>query len=213
MESLVRGGTRWRRFAVVMVPSVAATAAIGVALAQGALAASFAVSGQEFKVSAQKLHGDGFVQYGNIDVEHNGTPHPVAVSAFTDATITGLCQSVVVPTPIGDVTLKLTAGNGGKQVTAKNLYIDLDQLDADATFNDINIGVAAGDTDPSYATVEPSVGKDEKNGGASSFAQEAKSADLTDVKQTAWATSAGTFKLAGLSLRVHKGSGSGVECY
>ena len=209
MESLVRGGTRWRRFAVVMVPSVAATAAIGVALAQGALAASFSVSGQEFKVSADTLHGDGFVQYGNIDVEHNGTPHPVAVSAFTDATIKGLCQSVVVPTPIGDVTLKLTAGNGDKEVTAKNLYIDLDQLDADATFNDINIGVAAGDTDPDYAAVEGSV----KSGAPGSFTQEAKSADLTDVKQTAWATSAGTFKLAGLSLRVHKGSGSGVECY
>ena len=52
MESLVRGGTRWRRFAVVMVPSVAATAAIGVGLAQGALAASFSVSGQQFKVTA-----------------------------------------------------------------------------------------------------------------------------------------------------------------
>jgi hypothetical protein len=213
MESLVRGGTRWRRFAVVMVPSVAATAAIGVALAQGALAASFSVSGQEFKVSADTLHGDGFVQYGNVDVEHNGTPHPVAVSAFTDATIKGLCQSVVVPTPIGNVTLKLTAGNGSKTVTAKNLYIDLDQLDADATFNDINIGVAAGDTNKKYAAVEPSVGQDEKNGGAASFAQEAKSADLVGVKQQAWATSAGTFKLAGLSLRVHKGSGAGVECY
>ena len=69
----------------------------------------------------------------------------MAVSAFTDATIKGLCQSVVVPTPIGDVTLKLTAGNGSKTVTAKNLYIDLDQLDADATFNNINIGVAAGE--------------------------------------------------------------------
>jgi hypothetical protein len=213
MESLVRGGTRWRRFAVVMVPSVAATAAIGVALAQGALAASFSVSGQQFKVSAQSLHGDGFVQYGNVDVEHNGTPHAVAVSAFTDATITGLCQSVVVPTPIGDVTLVLKAGNGDKQVTAKNLYIDMAQLDADAVFHDINIGVAAGNTDPSYAAVDPRVAKDEKNGGASSFTQEAKSADLTDVKQTAWATSAGTFKLAGLSLRLHKGSGAGVECY
>ena len=51
MESQVRGGTRWKRFAVVMVPSVAATAAIGVALAQGALAASFSVSGQSFKVT------------------------------------------------------------------------------------------------------------------------------------------------------------------
>ncbi|MEC3997294.1 DUF6230 family protein [Actinacidiphila sp. DG2A-62] len=214
MESLVRGGTRWRRFAVVMVPSVAATAAIGVALAQGALAASFSVSGQQFKVTAKTLHGDGFVQYGNVVVPSGQGPKAVAVSAFTDATITGLCQSVVVPAPfIGDVTLKLTAGNNGKEVTAKNLYIDLDQLDADATFNDINIGVAAGATDPNYAAVEDQVAKDTEHGGAASFAQEAKSADLTDVKQRAWATSAGTFKLAGLSLRLHKGSGAGVECY
>lgn len=207
MESLVRGGTRWRRFAVVMVPSVAATAAIGVALAQGALAASFSVSGQQFKVSADTLHGEGFVQYGAIDIQHGGKPIPVAVSAFTDATISGLCQSVVVPTPIGDVTLKLTAGNGAKKVTAHNLYIDLDQLDADATFNDINIGVAAGDS-----TKGPGV-KDLDKADPGSFAQEAKSADLVGVRQTAWATSAGTFKLAGLSLGVHKGSGASVECY
>lgn len=110
MESLIRGGTRWKRFAVVMVPSVAATAAIGVALGQGALAASFSVSGQQFKVSAQDLQGEGFVQYGALDIQHGGKPVPVAVSAFDSATITGLCQSVVVPTPIGDVTLKLGAG-------------------------------------------------------------------------------------------------------
>ncbi|NUS15815.1 MAG: cholesterol esterase [Streptomyces sp.] len=208
MESHVRGGTRWRRFAVVMVPSVAATAAIGVALAQGALAASFSVSGQQFKVTANTLHGEGFEQYGALDVKQDGKYVPVAVSAFTDATITGLCQSVVVPTPIGDVTLKLTAGNGGKKVTAHNLYIDLDQLDADATFNNINIGVAAG------AKGQPGPGIHDKDAAdPNSFAQTADSADLTDVKQTAWATSAGTFRLAGLSLRVHLGSGSGVECY
>jgi hypothetical protein len=209
MESLVRGGTRWRRFAVVMVPSVAATAAIGVALAQGALAASFSVSGQEFKVTADTLHGDGFVQYGNVDVSTSKGAVPVAVSAFTDATITGMCQSVVVPTPIGDVTLVLRAGNGDDEVTATNLYIDLDQLDADATFNNINIGVAQSATDPDYA--KPEAGVTSKYPG--NFTQEAESADLTDVKQTAWATSAGTFKLDGLSMRLHKGSGPGVECY
>ncbi len=97
MESQVRGGTRWKRFAVVMVPSVAATAAIGVALAQGALAASFSVSGQSFKVSADELHGNGFAQYGAIDsgytLSGEKTIHPVAVSSFKDATIKNLCQS------------------------------------------------------------------------------------------------------------------------
>lgn len=67
MKSQVRGGTRWKRFAVVMVPSVAATAAIGVGLAQGALAASFSISGQEFKVKADSLVGTNFVQYGSVD--------------------------------------------------------------------------------------------------------------------------------------------------
>ena len=147
MESqTTRGGTRWKRFAVVMVPSVAATAAIGVALAQGALAASFSVSGQEFKVSTDKLVGEGFLQYGAIDAQHGGKAVPVAVSAFKSASITNLCQSVVVPVPVfGDVSMKLTAGGNGTPVEAKNLYIDLDNLNADATFNNINIGVAAGD--------------------------------------------------------------------
>lgn len=214
MESHVRGGTRWRRFAVVMVPSVAATAAIGVAIAQGALAASFSVSGQQFKVTAKTLHGEGFEQYGALDVVtpskegEDPKPAPVAVSAFTDATIVGLCQSVVIPTPIGvDVTLVLKAGpDKDHAVTAHNLYIDLDQLDADAVFHNINIGVAAG------AKGQPGPGiKAGDNADGSTFAQTAETADLTNVKQTAWATSAGTFRLTGLSLRLHLGSGG--QCY
>jgi hypothetical protein len=205
MESLARGGTRWKRFAVVMVPSVAATAAIGVALSQGALAASFSVSGQQFKVSADLLNGKGFVQYGTLDTQHGGKKIPVAVSAFKSAKIKGLCQSVVVPVPLfGDVTMKLSAGNGDTPVEAKNLYIDLDQLNADAQFNNINIGVAAGDS-----TKGPGVKKGDKT-DPGSFAQEADSATLTGVKQTAWATSAGTFKLSGLSMKVSKGKN---ECF
>ncbi|KUM70916.1 cholesterol esterase [Streptomyces sp. ISL-22] len=214
MESQVRGGTRWKRFAVVMVPSVAATAAIGVALAQGALAASFSVSGQSFKVTTDKLVGTGFSQYGALDegytLSGKKTVHPVAVSAFENATITNLCQSVVTPNIplIGDVTLTLKAGGGDKPVEAKNLYIDIADLKADATFEDIDIGVAAKDA---------SKGPGMKGGGEQSnpygFAQQATKATLTDVKQTAWATTAGTFKLSGLSMKLNVGSGKGVECY
>ncbi len=208
MESqTTRGGTRWKRFAVVMVPSVAATAAIGVALAQGALAASFSVSGQQFKVSADRLEGNGFLQYGAVDAQHGGKAVPIAVSAFKSAKIYGMCQSVVIPNIplIGDVTMKLKAGGNGSAVEAKNLYIDLDNLNADAQFNNINIGVAAGDSQK---------GPGMKGGGEHAdpggFAQEADSATLTGVKQTAWATSAGTFKLSGLSMQVLKGDN---ECY
>jgi hypothetical protein len=188
-----------------MVPSVAATAAIGVALAQGALAASFSVSGQQFKVSTDKLVGTGFLQYGAVETQTGNQNVPVAVSAFKSATITRLCQSVVVPLPlIGDVTMKLTAGDGGTPVEAKDLYIDLYDLSADATFENINIGVAAGDSHKG-----PGINAGDKT-DAGSFAQEADSATLTGVKQTAWATSAGTFKLSGLAMHVTKGKN---ECY
>ncbi|MER6046806.1 DUF6230 family protein [Streptomyces sp. BHT-5-2] len=204
MESLTRGGTRWKRFAVVMVPSVAATAAIGVALSQGALAASFSVSGQQFKVSTDRLDGEGFVQYGAVDAQKNGKNVPVAVSAFSSAKIHNLCQSVVVPVPVfGDVSMKLRAGTGDP-VEAKNLYIDLDQLNADATFNNINIGVAAGSSSKG-----PGIKKGDK-ADPGSFAQEADTATLTHVQQRAWATTAGTFKLSGLKMSVTKGKS---ECY
>lgn len=208
MESeQTRGGTRWKRFGVVMVPSIAATAVIGVALAQGALAASFSVSGQSFKVTASQLHGTGFLQYGAVDVEHNGTPQSVAVSGFKSATINDLCQSVVVPVPVvGDVSMVLRAGGGSTPVQAKDLYIDLTDLQADAKFDQINIGIAAADADKDGAQMKG--GGENADGG--SFAQEAKSATLTNVKQTAWATSAGTFDLSGLSLHVSAGD---HECF
>ncbi len=213
MESQVRGGTRWKRFAVVMVPSVIATAAVGVGLAQGALAASFSVSGQQFKVTAGHLHGEGFAQYGGIDSVYTSVKGnekkqvPVAISSFDDATISKMCQSVKTDIPlVGTVYLRLEAGNDAKKpVEAKNLYIDVAQLDADATFKNIDIGVAVKDKTRGPAVKE---GESVLPGG---FAQQAETADLYGVKQTAWATTAGTFTLNGLSMRL--GTDKGMECF
>ncbi|GAA3883144.1 DUF6230 family protein [Streptomyces sp. NPDC003631] len=221
MESQVRGGTRWKRFAVVMVPSVAATAAIGVALAQGALAASFSVSGQSFKVSADELHGNGFAQYGAIDsgytLSGEKTIHPVAVSSFKDATIKNLCQSVVTPNiPIlGSVSLTLTAGNSDdkkNQVSADNLYIDVADLEAKggAVFHGIDIGVAAGDTGADKGGKGPGMKGGKEQANPYGFAQQATGADLYGVQQTAWATTAGTFTLPGLKMKLQTGT---HECY
>ncbi|MFD3531332.1 DUF6230 family protein [Streptomyces sp. NPDC058664] len=224
MKSQVRGGTRWKRFAVVMVPSVAATAAIGVGLAQGALAASFSISGQEFKVSTDSLVGEQFVQYGSVavgtklDGEKFGAP--VAVSGFDNAYITNMCQSVVTPNVpfVGDVTLRLTAGDsadakGGdkdKQVFAKELYLDVSDLKADAEFEKIDIGIAAGSLDQGkpdgWQGIQPgTAAKDE------GFAQRADRATLRNVKQKAWATTAATFRLPDLSLSLHRGTAK--ECF
>jgi hypothetical protein len=196
-----------------MVPSVVATAAVGVGLAQGALAASFSVSGQSFKVRTDKLVGHDFVQYGSVatgkDLKGNDAAHAVAVSGFSDATITNMCQSVVTPNlpfGLGNVTLVLKAGTDPeKPVEATNLYLDISELDADAYFEHIDIGVAAGDVG------KPGIQSGtEKKVNPNGFAQRAETATLTNVKQTAWATTAGTFKLSNLSLRLHSGV---KECY
>jgi hypothetical protein len=196
-----------------MVPSVAAAAAVGVGLAQGALAASFSVSGQQFKVKAAELHGNGFAQYGGIDTVYTKTDGkeqkkvPVAISSFDDATISQMCQSVKTEIPgLGAIYLRLEAGNDPERpVAAEDLYIDVAQLDADAEFKDIDIGVAVQDK-----TRGPDVKQGESvlPGG---FAQQARKADLYDVEQTAWATTAGTFKLSGLSMRL--GTNPKMECF
>ncbi|ORT55474.1 DUF6230 family protein [Streptomyces sp. CB03238] len=215
MKSQVRGGTRWKRFAVVMVPSVAATAAIGIGLAQGALAASFSISGQEFKVRATELTGKNFVQYGSYaegtNLKGEKFAAPVAVSGFKSATITNMCQSVVTPhVPlIGTVSLELKAGTGDRKVEATDIYLDVSDLEADAYFEKIDIGVAAGSLpkkkgDPG---IQPGT---EGKASPFGFAQRAEDVTLTNVRQKAWATTAGTFRLPDLELKLHRGT---KECF
>jgi hypothetical protein len=209
------GKTSWKRFALVMVPSVAATAAIGVGLASSALAASFSVSGQDFKVTVADLDGTNFAQYGGIDTGADGTKHPVAVSAFDTATLTNLCQSVSTNLgPLGTWTLKLKAGGDGTPATASNMLIGLENLQADATFDNPNVANdgKAGINIGQDASTVPGFSK----GAAGGFGQAAPHAHLTNVKQTAWSTSAGTFKLPGLHLTVAQNTGKaddGAECY
>lgn len=211
MISQIRGGTRWKRFALVMVPSIAATAAVGVGLAQGALAASFSVSGQDFKVSADKLDGENLIQYGGVAQGHNmdGTPalHPVTISGFSSAKITNMCQSLVTATPLGNITLQLRTGTApGKPAEATNIYLDVAELDTDAEFTNLDIGVAVGDKSHKMKPQEGTV--TDKNRYA--FSQRADRAVLSNVRQKAWATTAGTFKLPNLKLRL---LGGDQPCY
>ncbi|WP_129842568.1 DUF6230 family protein [Streptomyces sp. RFCAC02] len=204
MESQARGGTRWRRFGLVMVPSVAATAAIGVAIGSGALAASLTMSGDQFKVRVASLDGDGFVQYGTTITASGEGDRAVAASSFSHADIVDLCQSVVVDLPVlGEYTLKITAGTDPENpVVAENLFIDVTQLDAQATFTNIEIGVSTGSTGRI---------RDGEDTDEDSFAQRSDGVYLTDVEQVAYGTSAGSFKLTDLSLSLHRGSEE--ECF
>lgn len=206
MGSQVLGGTKWKRFALVMVPTVGIAGAMTVAMANGALASSFAVSGQAFKVSADKLDGTQFAQSADVIVDANGQKHAVAVAGIKSAKITNMCQSVVVPIPmLGNLSVVLRAGGGGTPVVATDLVLDTSQVDADATFSGVTIGASAADIAAKTGIKGFVKHTGNPNGETTGFApgdfgQVVNHAVLTGVKQTAYSTTAGTMALKGLSI-------------
>lgn len=191
-QQVSQGGTRWRRLAVALVPTVLAVSALGAGIANGDVPVSFSVSGGQFHITASHLHGTKFVQYGSlVQVKATSGLAPVAVAEIESANLTNLCQSVVQPTPIGNVWLKLTAGDAGTDAHATNLIIAMSALSGDATFTNINIG-----EDASNLTTHSQTG---------AFAQAADAIDVDNLSQTAWSTTAGTFTLPHLNLGLKVG--------
>jgi len=180
------GKVRWRRFAIVAVPAVAIAGVLVGLTAEGALASSISVSGEEYTVTASQLSGTGFEQFGS-EVSNAKGPQPVIVSAINRARLTDLCQAVT----IGPVTLRLTAGDAGTPATADNLIVDASgQTGSVATFTNISIGLDAG-----TLTEDPGT-----TGGAGSFGEQADTVTIDNLNQDTWLTTAGTFTLPDLRL-------------
>lgn len=185
MSKAAQGKVKWRRFAIVAVPAVVIAGTLVGLTAAGALASSISVSGQEFTVTADSLTGTGFAQYGNILPGGPNGEQAVIVSAIQSAQLTNLCQSVTVPTPIGDLTIRLTAGGSGTPVSADNLVVDASDLSGStATFKNISIGQDAGTL----------------GGTSGDFGEKADSISISGLVQHAWYTTAGTFTLPNMSL-------------
>jgi hypothetical protein len=176
-------------------------------MAQGALAASFFISGQRFQVGADTLTVRGLSIYGMVDVPRKGAPVPVVVTGMRQAKIDGLCQSIAVPIPVlGTYTLRLT-GDGG-QARAKDMFIDGTTLLAgEASLHDLDIGVAAG----SLTTGKINPGdRDSRFFNPNGIAQQAASATFTDVRVTAVAVTAATLNVPDLGVRLLQGR---HECF
>jgi hypothetical protein len=133
---------RWCRFWLLLVPAGLATAAVVGLVAQGAVAASASASGRAFKVSGDRLSGRGFVALPGVNTEPTGAMHPVVVVTAREAEVENLCASVLVPTPLGEVTLRIKAGNS-EPVRATGLTVQSDQLSGDINFTDV-FGQATG---------------------------------------------------------------------
>jgi hypothetical protein len=188
------GRVRWKRFALIMVPSgIVAAALIGLT-AEGAVGANISVSGQEYTVTANQLSGQGFEQFGST-VKSGGKQIPVAESAIRSAKLTNLCQAV----KIGSVTLLLRAGrSAGDPVSASNLIVDASSLSGDASFHNIAIGQDAGTLSQVPGTT----------GTPGSFGEQADTVTINHLVQNTWLTTAGTFTLPGLSLNINTNGGS-----
>ncbi|WP_328622012.1 DUF6230 family protein [Streptomyces sp. NBC_00354] len=186
------GRVDWGKPAAVALPAVVAVGAMAVVVAQGALAASFAVSGTGFQVSSSKLSSKGLASYVQTDRSVDGKGHPVALLGIGEATLTDICQSAEVDTPVGKVVFKLTAGGPAGEVTAGNLVIDGEDLDGDATFATAQIGRDASTLDR----------VDGVKGEPGKFGLQAGNIEVVGVKSHAWSATGGNFRLKGMRVSV-----------
>jgi hypothetical protein len=176
-----RGRVNWRRFALVAVPAVVVAGVLVGLTAEGALASSISVSGEEFTITATQLNGTGFAQYGNQLANSKGGQTPVIVSSIRNATLSNLCQSVTV---LG-MTVRLTAGGNGSPAQASNLVVDAaSQTASSAIFHNIAIGQDAGTL----------------GGPSGTFGEASDSVTINNLVQKTWYTTAGTFTLPNLKL-------------
>ncbi|GAB3495619.1 DUF6230 family protein [Nocardiopsis coralliicola] len=194
------GGTRWRTFGLAVLPGLGAAAILGLMTTQGLLAASFAVSGDNFKLSASQLEGEGFTQYGDVATSVDDSSRPVGLSTVDSAEITDMCMSALLPLPIGEATLLIGAGGGETPVEGSNLTLDIEQLEGNASFSNIEIGRDA-------STLDKAEGG---SGPAGGFGLQADTISVADPEITSWAVNAGSLKLSGLSLALKPGN---HECF
>ena len=193
------GGTRWRRFALLAIPGFVAAAVLGGATTQGLLAASFAVSGDSFKMSADQLSGTGFTQYGDVANSVDGSARPVGLSTVDSTELKNLCMSSLWDLPIGEATLVIKAG-AETPVEGTAMVIDIEQLRGNAEFGAIEIGRDA-------STLDKAEGG---QGPAGGFGLQADTIEVSDMELTSWAVTSGSLRLSGLNLAIRPGD---HECF
>lgn len=191
------GRVRWRRFAITLVPAIALAVLLMLLSTQAVLAVSISISGEPFIVTAKLLKGWGFEQFPVVDHSAvNDLPGKsnhvtLEATAMRSAKISHLCQSV----RIGPLSMVITAGGGGTPVSATDLVVDADRFSGNATFIHLVQG-----KDASELNKVPGI-----RGPAGAFALQAQKVTITNLRQHAYATTAGTFTLPGFSL--HFGGG------
>jgi Family of unknown function (DUF6230) len=180
------GRVRWSRFAITLVPVAGLAVMLVLLSTQAVLAVSLSISGEPFTVTAARLTGFGFEQFPVVDHSPAKSHISLEATAIRSAEITDLCQSIRV----AGLTMVIKAGGGGTPVSATNLVVDANKFSGNASFTHLSQGVNA-----STLNQVPSI-----KGPSGAFSLEASKVTITDLRQHAYATTAGTFTLPGFSL-------------
>ncbi|MFD8595119.1 DUF6230 family protein [Kitasatospora sp. NPDC059646] len=188
-----RGRVRLRRAALMAIPACVTAGVLVTLTAQNVLATQFAISGMAFEVTADRLEGSGFEQFGTLDNMIENSPNAgdtggqlfLIQTVVKKASLTKLCQSV----NLGGINLLITAGDNGTPVTAENLSTDSDLMSGNAEFNNIEVGRDASTYDKAGVAGPPGM-----------FGQQADTVAVSNFRQQNYATTAGTFRLPNMHL-------------
>ncbi|MBN9605566.1 MAG: hypothetical protein J0G30_03030 [Actinomycetales bacterium] len=191
-------GSHGGRILFVSLPVAVASALVMGGVAHGDVPVSFSISGSPFKIAATELSGTSFSQYAGVATDTDGVDHAVAIANIGQATLVDLCQSVAAETPLGPMSLVITAGgSGGAPAEATDLQIGMTDLKGDTEFTNVRIGVDA-------STVSTAA-----KGGAGSFAQDSDTIHITGLQQISYSTQAGVFTLPNMHVALTEGQ----ECF
>ncbi|OPC77138.1 hypothetical protein B4N89_42015 [Embleya scabrispora] len=189
--------TEVRRFALIATGALALSAGTLWGTIAAGVPVSFAVSGGTFRISADHLSGKDAVQFASYRTDAGDRRHPVAVAGIADARLTNLCQSSVAHTPFGDLTLTIRSGPN-TAVRAEHLVIDLDRLNGDMTFGQVQMGRDAATLDAVPGVV----------GTPGAYGQQARTLEIDKLRVQARSITAGTFSLTDASMSITAGDHS-----
>lgn len=152
-----RGRTRPGRLLALSALGLALAGGLLLAMANGAIAATFTVSGALGKLSADNFVGQGVAQYGSVERTADGAT-PVLTAGFREARAANFCVSFpVTDLPgVGPVVLRI-ATPGAEGFRADDLLVSLDELSGDLVQRNVEIGRDAAELDkgPAEATGLP----------------------------------------------------------
>lgn len=195
------GHTRRRRLLALSGLGVVLVVALLVAMAQGAIAASFTISGVLGKLSADGFVARGVAQYGAV-LRTDDAAVPVLTAGFKQAQAANFCVSVPVSElpGVGPVVLRI-ATPGARGFQADDILVSAEELTGDIVQRNVELGRDAAQLDKGPA---------EAKGRAGGFGLQSDTLEIANFRQRVRTVTAGTLRLNQVRIAI---GASERECY